>query len=208
MKKIIVITSLLLVIRSFGYGQAAGTQLIYGNINLSTINNSFVSDFSAANGAIGYSFFVRNNLAIGGEIGWNNYNQYAPKRTYHFAGEDATTDLYKYIYTLPITATITRYFNAGKVFSPYAKIGLGIQYSDQNLYYNVYETTNNNLGFVAIPEVGVKVQFARYSPWCMTAGVRYSYGTNSTSQYNINNIQTFSYSVGFAWQITHFRNQF
>jgi hypothetical protein len=182
-------------------GQAKGTSLFDFNWGPgSTINNPFVSGFATKGGDAGYSLFIKKNLALGLDLGWNNYWQYTPTATYQFKTGAATTDLYKYVFTVPITATITKYYHLGSMFSPYLKEGIGAEYSEQNLYYNIFQTTHSNWGFVANQEVGVRIQPSRDAPIAFNLGFRYQYASNSFKQYNINNQQAYNIVAGISWK--------
>jgi hypothetical protein len=160
------------------------------------VGNNFVTNFCALGFDVGYAKYIKDDLSVGLQMGWNNYYEYASRKTYEFAGGAATTDLYKYIYTLPITAFISHSFKVSENFVPFAKLGMGGQYSEQNLYYNIYETTNDNWGFVVAPELGAVVHFTKGNPWGLYASVKYSYSTNSYQNLNISSIQTLNFSVG------------
>jgi len=198
MKKILVST-IVLLISVAGFSQQKGTNdwRIDWQFGL-PVGNNFVTAFSALGFNLGYSKFIKQDLAVGLELGWNNYYQYAPKKTYTQGNEAVTTDLYKYIYTFPMTATIMKTFHAGEVFSPYVKLGLGGQYSEQNIYYNVYETTNDNWGFVVTPEIGAHVHFSKNNPWSLHAAVRYSWSTNAAKNLGVNNVQSVNFLLGIA----------
>ena len=163
------------------------------------VGNSFVTNFSALGVNVGYSRFIKDDLAVGTEFGWNNYYQYSARKTYQFSQGAATTDLYKYIYTLPLVLNVTHYFNGGETFKPYIRLGLGAQYSEQNLYYNVYESTNTNWGFVAIPEIGTTIHFNEHSPSSLNVSVRYKFSTNSAKDLGVNNVQTLNFAVGYVY---------
>jgi outer membrane protein len=181
-------------------GQAKGTSLFDFNWGPgSTIGHSFVKGFATSGGDIGYSVFIKKNLALGLDLGWNNYWQYKPTATYQFKTGAATTDLYQYLFTLPVTATVTKYFHPGKVFSPYLKGGIGAEYSEQNLYYNIFQTTHSNWGFVANHEVGVRIQPSPPSQFAFNLGFRYLYASNKTSRYNIDNQQAYNVIIGASW---------
>ena len=183
-------------------GQAKGTSLFDLNWGPgSTIGNSFVSGFATRGGDFGYSYFIKKNLSVGIDLGWNNYWRYVPTTTYQFKAGAATTDLYNYIFTLPIRANVTKYYHIGKLFSPYVKSGLGAEYSEQNLYYNIFQTTHSNWGFVTNNEVGVKIQPAAGSPMAFNLGFRYQYASNSVHQYNINNLQAYNIIFGVCWKL-------
>jgi hypothetical protein len=201
MKNILLIASIFLS-SALCYGQSEGSAIAYGNWDFGfPVGNNFVSSFSGWGGNIGIAYFPKKDFAVGFELGWNSYYQYAPTKTYYMPDGAATTDLYKYIYTLPLTATFAHWFEMGHTVTPYIKVGLGAQFSDQDLYYNIYETTNSNWGFVVIPELGVNLRFSPYSHWSMNMSVRYKYSTNSASQYNLNDIQTVNFNIGLVARI-------
>jgi Outer membrane protein beta-barrel domain len=196
MKNIILIISCV-CLGLFCNAQTKGTNEWHANWEFGMpVGNNFVTNFCALGFDVGYGKYIKDDLEVGLQIGWNNYYEYASRKTYEFAGGAATTDLYKYIYTLPITAFISHSFRVSETFIPFAKLGVGGQYSEQNLYYNIYETTNDNWGFVVAPEVGAVVHFSQGNPWGLYASVKYSYSTNSDTELKISNIQTLNFSVG------------
>lgn len=200
MKKNIIIIVSTLLLSNLCFAQPKGSSEWHGNWEFGVpVGNNFVTHFSALGFNLGYSRFIEENVAIGLEFGWNNYYQYEPTKTYQFTDGAATTDLYKYIYTLPITLNITHYFKVNNLLTPYGRLGMGAQYSEQNLYYNVYETTNDNWGFVAIPEIGTLIHFGKYNPWSLNLSVRYKYSTNKATEFDINSVQTVNFAVGFAF---------
>ncbi len=201
MKYIVFCFLLLCGLTTSSFGQERGTRMSYINWNMgSTINNSFAKQFSVAGADLGYAVFAAKDLAIGAELGWHNYSQYASRQTYYFEHGAATTDMYKYIFTLPLTVTATKYFNGGSLFHPYVKVGAGALYSEQNLYYNVYETDSHSWGFTVIPEAGVNVKASRDARWSFNTSIRYLYATNKADQYNIASIQAYNFSAGINWQ--------
>lgn len=201
MKKIITFIVIIFTC-AVSQAQLKGDQLAYFNWNFGpTIGNHFVSNFSGKGANAGYSWFIKDNLAIGGEVGWNNYYEYAARQTYITKDGAITTDMYKYLYTVPVTATITKYFKAGKYFYPYTKLGLGVLYSEQNLYYNIYEAASTSWGFVAVPEIGANIKLDPANNWAFNVGAQYKYGTNSAKQYNINNTQTYNFNAGVVWRV-------
>ena len=199
MKKIITLLSLSLFCASVCPAQNKGASVFYLNWESGfPVGNNFLSEYSPRGFNFGYSRYISDDLAVGTDFGWNNYYEYQAKKTYLFADGAATTDLYKYIYTVPMTVTVTKFFHGGTTATPYVKLGLGAQYSEQNLYYNVYETTNENWGFVAIPEAGAFIHFGKLNPWSLNIAVRYKFSTNSAKQFGITNLQTLNFLLGVA----------
>ncbi len=202
MKKLIVYTLIIFSAASVS-AQNKGSQAIYLNWNLGiTNNNHFVNnDFSAAGATTGYSYFIRKNLAVGAEIGWSNHYSYSPRHTYQFKDGAVTTDMYKYLFTVPVTATVIKYFNIPFPVLPYAKLGLGAQYSEQTLFYNIYESKNSDWGFTAIPEIGVNIRLNSIRPLLFNVGAQFRYAGNRAAEYNISNLQSFNFNLGLIWQI-------
>lgn len=200
MKKIIAV-SLVLFAGVVCYGQQKDASEVYLNWNLGApVNNSFVKGFNAAGGNFGYNTFIRKNLAVGGAIGWNNYNSYHNKQTYDTKAGAITTDMYTYIFALPITATATQYLKAGSYVTPYIKVGVGALYGEQNQYYNIYEDRKTDWGFTVIPEIGARFTLKPESKWSLNASAQYIYATNKASIYNVKNIQTLGANIGASWR--------
>ncbi|PWT79062.1 MAG: hypothetical protein C5B59_00420 [Bacteroidetes bacterium] len=198
MKNIIIITSFVLF-GSSGFAQSPGTHQWYANWNCGfPVGNNFVTSFSGLGFNLGYSHFIKEDFAVGIDFGWNNYYEYAPRQTWHFDGGAATTDLYKYLYTLPIMATATKTFHPSPIFKPFVRLGIGTQYSEQNIYYNVFQTTNTNWGFAVAPEIGTLVQLQKDIPWSLYLAIKYKYATNSATNFGVHDVQTINFAVGIA----------
>lgn len=163
--------------------------------------SSFISKTSFAGGTFGYRKMLNSgNISIGGDITWNSFYEYAPRKTYQIPPNGAiTTDLYKYVYTLPFGLNAHYYFNGGKLVAPYAGLGLGATYSQQQIYYNTYVSEDDNWGFYIRPELGAYIKFDEYSTWGILAGVRYNYSTNKQEDFKLNSITSVSAQLGIAW---------
>lgn len=184
------------------FAQQKGERIIYANWSFGpTLNTKFVNQFSVNGANIGYSTFIKDDIAIGGELAWANYYQYAPRKTYLVHDGAYTTDMYKAIFTMPVTVTATKYFRVNKFVTPYAKLGLGAMYSQQSLYYNVYETDEQNWGFTVVPELGANIKFKPQSPWAFNVSAQYKYATNKHTAFDVKNIQTLHFNVGAALQL-------
>lgn len=200
MKKMITF-SLVLFVCIVGYGQQKGNSEIFLNWNLGApVSNSFVKGFNGSGANLGYNAFIAKDLAVGGSLGWNNYNTYYDRQTYNTKTGAVTTDMYTYMFNLPITATVTKYIDLGNIVSPYVKLALGALYSEQNQYYNIYEDRQTNWGFTAIPEIGARFTLQPQSKWSLNAGAQYLYATNKASNYGLNNIRTVSANIGASFR--------
>jgi hypothetical protein len=156
MKKIILTTSLLIF-----FSAAAFTQMnvfgVHWEVNIPT-SGDYLTETSWSGGRVEYRHFLKGkDISVGLAMSWDGYDQYFSRQTYQKAdGNSAiTSDFVAHVYTLPLTATSHYYFaRKGKV-RPFAGLGLGAQYMEQKLYYNVYESDEYNWGFIARPEVGI-----------------------------------------------------
>jgi hypothetical protein len=165
------------------------------------MGDKFVDATSFAGGKIEYRKMVSNNWSIGGDLSWNSFYDYHPYQTYHVNNStDVTTDLYTYNYTLPLSITAHYYFPIhSALFVPYAGIGLGATYSNPKIYFNIYEITGDNWGFLMRPEIGTLIKFERDADMGLLVGVRYSYSTNQEDVFKIKNLQSLGFQLGLAW---------
>ena len=162
--------------------------------------SDFISKTSFSGGTFGYRKMLnKGNVSIGGDISWNSLYEYAPRKTYELPNGAVTTDLYKYVYTLPFGLNAHYYFQGNKLVTPYAGLMLGTTYSQQKIYYNTYVTEDENWGFYIRPEIGAMIKFDEYTNWGLLIGARYNYSTNQQADFKIDNISTISLQLGMAW---------
>jgi hypothetical protein len=163
------------------------------------VNNNFVSQTSYD----GFKFegrkMIENNLSIGLELSWNGYDQLRPRKTYELQNGAVTTDLYSYLYNIPMAVNIHHYLHAGKLVTPYFGVALGATYSEQRLYYSTYVSYAYNWGFLVMPELGAIIKFHEHSKEGLLIGASYSYSTNSDDAFKINGLQSFGLQLGFVF---------
>jgi hypothetical protein len=163
------------------------------------VSNNFVSKTSYDGFRFDYRKMIKSDLSVGLDITWNSYYQYYPTKTYQIPDGAVTTDLYSYIYTLPIAVNVHHYFHAGKMVIPYAGLAIGATYSEQRLYYNTYVSYDDNWGFLIRPEIGAIIKFHEQSGVGLLIGADYSYSTNSESAFKINGLQSFGLQLGIVF---------
>jgi len=161
--------------------------------------NDFVSETSFAGGKIGYQHRINDNVFVGLSGSWNSFSQYVSKTTYQKPdGSGAiTTDIVKEVYSVPLTLDVQYFLSEGKPLTPYVGLGLGTMYSDQTIYFNIYNIYDKNWGFVARPEIGALYSFNRSSALSLSA--TYNYATNKSELVDINNLSHFSLAIGFVF---------
>ena len=164
-------------------------------------NTNFLDKTSLTGGKFEIRRFISKNFSLGGSLNWNSYYQYFAKATYSNTDQTqaVTTDMYRYIYTLPVALTGHYYFLSGKLVKPYVGMALGSQYSEQNLYFNIYQNTSKNWGFLLRPEIGLILTPQPWHGIGILLGSGYSFSTNKNSSLRIENIQNLTFQMGLVF---------
>jgi hypothetical protein len=186
-----------------GYSQSRIHNL-YGiswEIGFPVENNDFLSKTSYSGGKIEFRHFIKENLSVGGFFSWNSYYEYFPKATYtnNEGTQAVTTDMYRYIYTFPFGINGHYYFKAGKLIKPFAGLALGTQYSDQRLFYNIYESRDENWGFFVRPEIGAIIKLEENGHFGFLLGATYGYGTNKNDRLGIDHLGNVNVQIGVVF---------
>ena len=161
------------------------------------INNKLIDATSYKGFKFEIRKMVKTNLSVGFEVGSTVFDQYIPRKTYQVQNGAVTTDMYGYIYSLPMALNVHHYFSVSKTVMPYIGIALGANYSEQKLYYNTYVSSSDNWGFLVRPEVGAIIKFQ--DDIGVLVGARYNYSTNSEQSFQMNSIQSLSFQLGFVF---------
>jgi len=162
-------------------------------------NNNFLSKTSYTGGKIEYRGFIKENLSIGAFLNWRSYYEYFPTKTYENPDKTqaVTTDMYRYIYNLPMGASAHYYFKGTHMLRPFVGIGLGAQYSEQTAYYNIYYSQDKNWGFLARPEVGALIHIQ--DQWGFIVGASYAWSSNKNDRLGINSLSDVNIQLGFIF---------
>jgi outer membrane protein W len=163
------------------------------------LNTDYLKETSLSGGSVEYRRFIKPNMSVGIGFSWNSFKQYISPRIYEKPdGSQALyTDFIHHVYTLPMYLNVHYYFGGGEKMRPYAGIGLGAQYSEQNAYYNIFVTEEKNWGFVARPEVGLLYRITNY--FGLHGNVGFNYATNKSDAFKIDNLKHVYYSIGIYW---------
>jgi hypothetical protein len=185
-----------------GFSQQPAASNITVNWNFAApLSSDFVKGLQGYGGNIGYNQSIGKGLTAGLEVGWNTSYKYYPRQTNDTKDGAFTTDMYKSLYTLPVTLNVTKYFTLGNILSPYVKVGAGTLYSEQHQYYNIYEEDNSNWGFTLIPELGLHIKTNPTAKWAFNVGAQYRYATNAVTNYHISNLQSVNFNGGISWML-------
>jgi len=164
-------------------------------------DNKYLTEPSLSGWKLEYRRMIKQNLSLGVAVSWNAFDETLPTKTYSSPGGSraVTTDMIRQVYTVPITLITHYYFNTSmKLLQPFLGIGLGGQYAENNTYFNIYQLTENNWGFVARPELGAAIHFGQNSPIKGLISAGYNWSTNKNEGFDIDNWSHVTLNVGIG----------
>jgi len=166
------------------------------------LGSEFTNKTSISGANIEFRHFVNNNFSLGAGIHWNTFEDYISPTVYEKAdGSTAVySDLVPQVFVLPMLVKGHYYFDAGNQLKPYVGLGIGAQYSEQNLYYNIFVSSAENWGFAARPEAGLMYQLPnRRGGFNLNVG--YNYATNENPDFKMESMSHLGYSIGGWWNL-------
>ena len=95
-------------------------------------------------------------------------------------------------------ANVHYYFKGGKMIQPFVGLGLGAQYSEQTIYYNIFLTEDKNWGFLIRPEAGFILNVK--DEWGILLGGSYGYSTNKNDALGIKSLGDVNVQIGFVFR--------
>lgn len=162
-------------------------------------NSDVLSKTSFTNGRVEYRHLITNQFAWGISLAWNSFDEKVDQQLYE--NEDGSsavfTDLVRQVYQVPFSANGYYYFSSSDTVRPYAGIGLGANYAEQEAYFNVFVVRDSNWGFYARPELGI--QYFLNSGFGLIGYVSYNYATNSSDFFQVNNLSHVGIGLGATW---------
>jgi len=200
MKKSIII--LVVILFSGGSLMAQSVKNLFGvSWEVAFPAGDYITKPSFAGGKLEYRHFLKPSFSIGATLGWNNYEEYVSSKTYENADQTQaiTTDNDRFVFNLPMTADFFYYFESDGKLKPYAGVGVGAQYSNQEIYYNIYYSEENNWGFIARPQIGAIYRFQPTSPTSFMIGAGYNYATNKNESFKVDSQSNFWVSIGICF---------
>jgi hypothetical protein len=198
MKKSFLIAFLLVI----GFSVQAQENYFYINwdLNMPLSNKDWMESTSAAGGKVGYRAFIggEGKFSAGLDFNWATFDQYEPRETFQNSTGALTTDYFKYIYNYGVAASGQYYFLKGEndILFPYAGLGLGANYNEYVIYYNIYEEGDKSWGFLVRPEAGILVKFGARRSFGVMAAVHYDYSTNKTENFDYSNFSSAGFQLG------------
>lgn len=177
-------------------------QLVAISWEINVPSGDLVSKTSLAGGRFEYRKFLNEKFSLGLGISFSSVEQYFPTKTYENPeGSTAvTTDMIRQVFTMPMTI-VGHYYPtiSSPILKPFLGLGMGAQYSTQDIYYNIYVIDNSNWGFVVKPEIGTLIAFSEKT--AALASIGYTYATNKVENLKIDDFKQVSFNIGLAFMI-------
>jgi hypothetical protein len=193
----LVITAILILMIT-AMVQAQEKYFYFGlDINKPLVNTTWIGETSAHGFRAGYRGFINPKFSAGLDVGSITLEQYNPIETQQNGNGAITTDYFKYVYSYSAAVSGQYHFQVGdaETFFPYVGLGLGANNNEYVIYYNIYQDSERNWGFLARPEAGILVKIGRGSFGAMAA-IHYDYSTNKSEKFNYSNFSTVGVQVG------------
>ena len=162
-------------------------------------NSDYLSETSFRNGRLEYRHLVTNQFAFGFSLGWYSFDEKVDQQLYETEdGASAVfTDVVRQVYQLPFSANGYYYCGNSEEFRPYAGLGLGANYAQQEAYFNVFIVEDSNWGFYVRPEIGAHYLFG--NGFGLIGYVSYNYATNSSDFFNVDYLGHVGIGLGVNW---------
>lgn len=123
---------------------------------------------------IDYRKFIKPNIGVGLDLGWNVFYEEKPYDTYTTGEIDYSGKQYRYSNHFPMLLAANYYLKPDQKVNPYVGLGVGTMYTLRNTDMNLYTFETDSWQFALRPELGAIVEF---SPnFGLLIGSKYYYG--------------------------------
>jgi hypothetical protein len=196
MKKIYLILMLILVSSSYRIIAQQNLFSIQYSVGFATGDfNKFISTPSWRGATVSFHNMVLPNLGIGTEIGWNTFYKETDYDTYTQGTVSLSGKQYRYCTSVPMLASFNYYIKPDELVNPYIGLGIGTEYTGNNLDMGLYTLEENAWHFALRPELGVI--FSPSGDVGIIFSVKY-YNAFKTKDIGTRNY--FSTNLGLVWQ--------
>jgi len=154
----------------------------------------FVNSTSFKGINIDYRHCYKNNIILGGRIGWNNFFENKGLSNIEDGTTTSYTNLEHKVNAIPMLVVVDYMVRSDK-FIPYAGVGIGGYFINSYVESNNVKTTStNSFRFGVSPEVGITIPFI-ISNFGLNVSSRYNYvlGAGSSSDYS-----WFDFNIGLS----------
>ncbi|MDR0364004.1 MAG: porin family protein [Bacteroidales bacterium] len=194
MKKYIVIA--LIIAASFTVMAQTNVWKVNWDMNAPARQSSdFINKFSVRGVSIDASWFLNDNFALGGTVGWGLFYEKTDKITEVLEGGNITFTgpQQKYLNFIPLLFNGEYYFGSSDHIRPYLGVGLGAAWVENVKNAVLYQIYDKNWMFALAPEVGVIIPLVNNLNFHVKAKCLQGLWSDG------DNLQTFTISVGFAF---------
>jgi len=147
---------------------------------------------------VGYTRFNTEKFGWGFDVAYNTLNDYVPRQTYTYPGGAITTDIFNYMYYFTLMLNGQYYYRPTNRLIPYAALGAGLNATRYTLFYNVYQESDEKVGWAVRPEAGLIFRVKEYSAVGLKAALSWEYASNRSKAYNIDNFSALALQVGLV----------
>ncbi|MCA6079049.1 OmpW family protein [Fulvivirga sedimenti] len=194
MKKILIIALLSFVV-SFGASAQNMSTIMYNVAIPMGDLKDYISPVSARGVSYDYQFFMTDNFALGGGIGWQVFYEDIG----FFESTDGTATIsgyqYRYLNSYPAHITGTYFLDNGGTLIPYAGLGIGVIHNRRETDFGIFAIQDNAWHFSFRPEVGL--MFDVNYRFAMKVNTRYVQGFNTK---DLNGQNYLALGLGFVFR--------
>ncbi len=115
------------------------------NIPMGDFTN-FVNEVSYRGGSIEYRN-IRDNISIGGSVGWTGFYENTPRETFQYEGGAITAEQWNFLYATDFNVTGHYYLSTPFGLKPYIGAKVGTTRLEEIKIAGIYETNSVNWGF-------------------------------------------------------------
>lgn len=157
MKKILIVAVFSLFAVT-AFSQSNFTSLTY-SVGFGTGDmHDYISDVSWRGFTFDYRNYVRSNIGVGFELGWNVFYQEMPDAVYESENITYAGKQWRYSNHWPALIAADYFIEMNGNVTPYAGLGLGTMYSLQNTDMGTYTFEKDAWHFAIRPEIGIMIE--------------------------------------------------
>ncbi len=142
-----------------------------------------------------YKRYVKPNLSVGGEFGWNAFYERRAFDTYTVGTASYSGVQYHYINATPILATVGYHFKSGEKLNPFVGLGIGTLYLERKTDMGLWTTSVDDWHFALKPELGVLVNTGPDMDILLSGKYFYGFQTNDVSAQSY-----FTFNIGMVFK--------
>jgi hypothetical protein len=117
--------------------------------------NDFIGSVSWRGTTVEYRNLITPNIGVGFELGWNGFYQDKGYDTYTIGTESLSGKQYGYCSSYPMLAAADYYFMPDYTINPFIGLGIGTQYTNNELDMGLYYISEHAWHFDLRPEAGI-----------------------------------------------------